>query len=74
MLPSDRHFELLLEPRDAVVAVPNAEDAFELVYEFAEEKAEWKSEGFGDACPAGIYHGPRWLQISTLREGLSAAF
>ena len=46
MLPSDRHFELLPEPRHALVVVPNAEYAFELVYEFAEEKAEWKSEGF----------------------------
>ena len=46
------------------MVVPIAEDAFELVYEFAEEKADGESEGLRDAYIAGTYHVPQWLAVS----------
>jgi len=39
--------------------VPTADEAFDIVYEFAREEADWDEDG-----PVGIYYVPRWLAVS----------
>lgn len=57
--------ELQLDPKHTLVVVPTAEEAFELVYGFAETEADWDVEGSsGEAYITGTYHAPKWLAVS----------
>ena len=58
---------LRLDPRNALVVVPSAEEAFELVYGFSELVPEYDDQPF----PTGAYHDPRWLAVSLDLFGLS---
>lgn len=49
---------LRLDPREALVVVPTSDEAFELVYEFADMEAD------GDWDSPGFYHKPKWLAVS----------
>ena len=56
---------LQLDPKHTLVVVPTADEAFDLVYEFAEIEADWDVEGsHGEAYISGVYHKPRWLAVS----------
>lgn len=56
---------LQLDPAQTLVIVPTAAEAFELVYEFADMKADWDVEGsHGEAYICGTYHEPRCLDVS----------
>jgi len=56
---------LRLDPRQALVIVPTADEAFQLVYELAEIKADWDVEGSsGEGYISGFVHAPRWLAVS----------
>ncbi len=50
---------LNLDPRETLVVVPTSDEAFELVYEFAEVKPDGDEDG-----PWGVYHKPKWLAVS----------
>jgi hypothetical protein len=54
-----RSDSLQLDPKQTLVIVPTADEAFELVYEFAEAEADWDEDG-----PVGVYHVPMWLAVS----------
>jgi hypothetical protein len=51
---------LRLDPRQTIVIVPTAAEAFELVYEYANAEAD--VDGSGEAC--GVFHQPKWLAVS----------
>jgi hypothetical protein len=52
---------LTLDPHETLVVVPTSEEAFDLVYEFANlEPDDLDEEGF----PAHVYHKPKWLAVS----------
>jgi len=53
--------QLILDPKNTLVVLPTADDAFELVYEFANLEADFDDEN-GD--PVGVYHTPIWLAVS----------
>jgi hypothetical protein len=56
---------LPLDPEQTLVIVPTASEAFEFVYGFAEEQADWDVEGTsGEGWIAGFYHEARWLAVS----------
>jgi len=56
---------LQLDPKQTLIIVPTAGEAFEVVYEFAEIKADWDVEGsHGEPYISGAYHDPRWLAVS----------
>ena len=56
---------LALDPKYTLVVVPSSAEAFELVYDFAEEKADYDVEGSsGEGYITGIYHEPKWLAVS----------
>lgn len=56
---------LQLDPKHTLVVVPRAEEAFDLVYDFAEMEADVDVEGsHGEAYISGVYHKPRWLAVS----------
>lgn len=56
---------LSLDPKHTLVVVPTADEAFQIVYDFASEEAEWDVEGTsGDGWVSGTYHEPRWLAVS----------
>jgi hypothetical protein len=56
---------LQLDPKQTLVVVPTAEEAFEFAYEFAEMQADWDVEGSGgEAYISGFYHEARWLAVS----------
>jgi len=50
---------LVLDPRETLVVVPTSEEAFELVYEFADLEPDGDEDG-----PWGVYHKPKWLAVS----------
>jgi hypothetical protein len=57
--------ELMLDPKHTLVIVPTAEEAFEVVYGFANIEADWDVEGsHGEAYITGTYHEPKWLAVS----------
>jgi hypothetical protein len=51
---------LTLDPRETLVVVPTSEEAFELVYEFADLEPDFDEEG----VQANAYHKPKWLAVS----------
>jgi hypothetical protein len=56
---------LTLDPKHTFVIVPTSEEAFELVYGFANEEADWDVEGSsGEGFITGVYHAPKWLAVS----------
>jgi hypothetical protein len=56
---------LELDPAQTLVVVPSSSEAFELVYEFAREEADWDVEGStGEGFITGTYHVPQWLAVS----------
>lgn len=54
---------LLLDPQYTLVVVPTADEAFRLVYNFAEMEADVDVED-GEPYVWGAYHTPRWLAVS----------
>jgi hypothetical protein len=53
---------LRLDPRETLVVVPTSEEAFNLVYEFADlEPDDWDEEA---GLPSHVYHKPKWLAVS----------
>jgi hypothetical protein len=53
---------LRLDPRETLVVVPTSEEAFDLVYEFADlEPDDWDEEA---GLPSHVYHKPKWLAVS----------
>ena len=56
---------LELDPKETLVVVPTSDEAFEIVYEFAELEADWDVEGSsGEGYISGVYHEPKWLAVS----------
>lgn len=49
-----------LDPKQALVVVPTAEEAFELVYEMADIEGELDEDGMWQ----GPWHVPKWLAVS----------
>jgi len=49
-----------LDPNQTLVVVPTSEEAFDLVYEFA----EMKPDGDWDDFPSGFYYEAKWLAVS----------
>jgi len=49
-----------LDPNETLVIVPTSEEAFDIVYEFANIEADFDEDG----SPMGIYHVPKWLAVS----------
>ena len=54
---------LRLDPRQTLVIVPTADEAFQLVYEFAEIRPDW-DVAEGEGYISGFCHEPRWLAVS----------
>lgn len=53
---------LRLDPRETLVVVPTSDEAFDLVYEFADlEPDDWDEEA---GLPSHVYHKPKWLAVS----------
>ncbi len=50
---------LELDPRETLVAVPTAQEAFEMAYELADMEADWD-----DDQPVGAYHVLKWQTVS----------
>ena len=55
-----RTSSLQLEPKQTIVIVPTAEEAFEFVYEYADQEADIDASG----SAVGSYHRPKWLAVS----------
>jgi len=51
---------LKLDPNETLVVVPSSNEAFDLVYEFADIEADYDNE----PVPSGFYHKPKWLAVS----------
>ena len=52
---------LALDPHETLVVVPSSEEAFDLVYKFADlEPDDFDEEGL----PMHVYHKPKWLAVS----------
>jgi hypothetical protein len=51
---------LKLNPKNALVIVPTADEAFELAYQFADIEADYDRDG----TPEGAYHVAKWLVVS----------
>ena len=57
--------ELKLDPMHTLVVVPTSDEAFEIVYEYANIEADYDVEGsHGDGYITGTYHTPKWLTVS----------
>jgi len=50
---------LKLDPKETLVVVPESDEAFEIVYEFADTEADWD-----DGFPIAAYHKAKWLAVS----------
>jgi hypothetical protein len=50
---------LKLDPKETIVIVPTAEEAFDLVYQFANLEADYDEDG-----PSHAYHVAKWLAVS----------
>ena len=48
-----------LDPAETLVILPSAEEAFQIVYEFAREEVDGDEDG-----PIGVYHVAKWLAVS----------
>jgi len=53
--------ELVLDPKQTLVIVPTAEEAFALVYEFANIEPDGYDD---DGNPEGLFHNPKWLAVA----------
>jgi hypothetical protein len=63
---------LTLDPRKTLVIVPTADEAFQLIYDFANIEIEWDVEGSsGRGIESGSYHSPKWLAVSLDIFGLT---
>ena len=51
---------LRLDPKETLVIVPTSDEAFEIVYQFANMEADYDSDG----SIMGAYHVPKWLSVS----------
>jgi hypothetical protein len=51
---------LVLDPKETLVIVPYSDEAFDIVYEFADMEADFDRDG----PPMGAYHVPKWLAVS----------
>lgn len=51
---------LKLDPKNTLVVVPTSEEAFDLVYQFANMEADYDDEG----NPEHAYHVAKWLAVS----------
>jgi hypothetical protein len=51
---------LKLDPKETLVIVPTADEAFDLVYQFANMEADYDDEG----NPEHAYHAAKWLAVS----------
>lgn len=54
---------LKLDPKYTLVVVPTSENAFNIVYEFADMEADYDYAD-GESYIAGAYHKPKWLAVS----------
>lgn len=54
---------LALDPKNTLVVVPTSDEAFELVYEFADLEADFDYAD-GESYPVGTYHIAHWLAVS----------
>ncbi|MGD0572579.1 MAG: hypothetical protein ABSB11_06120 [Sedimentisphaerales bacterium] len=54
---------LKLNPKQTLAVLPTADEAFDLVYNFADMEADWDYSD-GEACIAGASHVPKWLAVS----------
>jgi len=52
---------LNLDPKHTLVVVPTADEAADIVYDFAEWEADYD---YPDPSPVGAYPVPRWLAVS----------
>ena len=50
---------LKLDPKQTLVVVPTADEAFEIVYEHSDIETDYDENG-----PSGAYHVPQWLAVS----------
>lgn len=55
--------ELVLDPSQALVIVPDASTAFDIFYGHAEEKPDYDYSD-GQTWVAGVYHEPKWMAVS----------
>jgi len=60
---------LQLDPKETLVVVPTSDEAFEIVYEFANIEPDGDVREF----PSGFYHEPKWLAVSLDLFGFSAS-
>ncbi|MDQ1351948.1 MAG: hypothetical protein QG657_2254 [Acidobacteriota bacterium] len=51
---------LFINPKETLVVVPTADEAFEIAYELADMEADYDRDGNLE----GAYHVPRWLTVS----------
>lgn len=69
-IPTDK---LVLDPHHTLVVVPTADQAFHIVYDFADIEADWDVEGSqGESFIVGTFHKPRWLAVSLDIFGVSS--
>ncbi|MHB8276469.1 MAG: hypothetical protein ACYDIA_02290 [Candidatus Humimicrobiaceae bacterium] len=54
---------LKLDPKHTLVVVPTSEEAFNIVYEFADMKPDYDYAD-GEEYIIGAYHKPKWLAVS----------
>lgn len=54
---------LALDPKQTLVVVPKSDEAFELVYEFADMNMDYDYAD-GESFPVGTYHTAHWLAVS----------
>jgi len=57
---------LRLDPKHTLAIVPSSDEAFDLVYEFADMEADYDRDG----SIMGAYHKPKWLAVSLDLFGL----
>ena len=51
---------LQLDPKETLVVVPSSDEAFDIVYQFANIEADYDRDG----SIMGAYHDPKWLAVS----------
>jgi len=51
---------LHLNPKETLVVVPSSDEAFDIVYQFADIEADYDIDG----SITGAYHNPKWLAVS----------
>ena len=55
-----RGADLQLDPKETLVVVPTADEAFDLTYRLADMEADYDDDG----GPSNAYHVPKWLTVS----------